>query len=108
MEELKKFTKEELKYLSQVYNNPSDNEFLLFHMAKLTEEVGELSEAVLLYIGRGQRKEKLKKFKKENLGDEIADVIIVALQIASTAGIDIQQVLKRKMKKVADRRGSHI
>lgn len=107
MDALKKFTKEELEYISGVCGNLPNEQLLLYLTAKLTEETGELAEAILLHIGIGQRKEKQEKYKKEDLEGEIADVIIVASMIAQVADVDIQKVLEFKTQKAISRRGSH-
>lgn len=89
-------------------DKPNDSRYLLLHSAKLMEESGELAEAVLLHIGEGQRKEKLDKFKEEDLGREIADVLIVALLIADTVGVDINNVIKEKTDIIKGRRGTRL
>lgn len=80
----------------------SQRELLFSRIAKLTEEVGELSGDVMLSLGHG-RKEKVEQFNKENLGWEIADVIIVAHLIAKAYNIDVQEVLNKKMENIQKR-----
>ena len=69
---------------------------------KLTEEVGELNEQILLHYGYS-RKEKLEKYSPENLADEIADVIFTTMLIAKSLDIDIQKALSNKLQKIHTR-----
>jgi len=79
----------------------SQRERILFRTVKLGEEYGELCESVLA-INKIQRREKPDKINTD-LAGEIADVIITALLLAESLGIDIQQALKRKMKTIDKR-----
>lgn len=80
----------------------SQREILFSRIAKLTEEVGELSGDVMLSLGHG-RKEKVEQFDLENLWWEIADVIIVAHLIAKAYNIDVEDALNKKMEKIQKR-----
>lgn len=73
----------------------------LARTVKLGEESGELAEAVLAWCSF-QRNEKMKK-KAMNLSDEIADVIITALLIAKTTGIDSERALCEKIAIIKER-----
>jgi NTP pyrophosphatase (non-canonical NTP hydrolase) len=106
------FTKEFLEfidaqdeYISRVYGSADTEKQLLARTVKLSEEAGEVSDAVLAHINN-QRKEKLDKCR--DLGGELADVIIVCALIAKTAGIDISEALEEKTKKIQQRRYEHI
>lgn len=81
-----------------------DERRLLERTVKLSEEVGELSEAVLSYLG-GQRDVKLEDFKKSHLDGEIADVIITALIIARSTDTDVSAAINDKLAKIAKRGG---
>ncbi len=89
-------------FLSSHRNNNDNKTEILARTVKLSEEVGELSEAVLTFIG-DQRKEKLDKFKKEHLESEIADVIITATMIAMSTDVDIDRAIKNKLDKINNR-----
>lgn len=80
----------------------TDNERILARMAKLAEEMGELSEEVLGSLGY-QRQAKLDARTPESLGDEVADVIITTMLLAKAMGVDIAGSLERKMKKIRER-----
>ncbi len=79
-------------------------EGLFGRVAKLTEEVGELAEAILA-SERLQRQEKLDGASSaheavENIGAECADVIITTLLLAQQAGVDINQALAHKTARI--------
>ena len=77
---------------------------------KLAEETGEVAEAVLAFVGN---EKKTLKLATENdtpegrLAEELADVIIVALNTAHAAKIDLDFMLSQateKMKQRTDKR----
>ena len=86
-----------------VEKGSSDKERLLLRLAKLTEEVGELSQDILLSLGNG-RKEKVDTFTPSQLEDEFADVIICTYLLAKSASIDIDSAVKNKFQKIKERR----
>ena len=61
---------------------------LLFDMAKLAEEVGEVAECMAKSIKT-----------KEDLGEELSDVMVVVAIIALKAGIDLNDACRNKQKK---------
>ena len=64
---------------------------IYFDLSKLTEEIGEVAECL----------NKSKK-TKEDLGDELADVIGVVMVIALKSGIDMNEaIIKKQEKRVA-------
>lgn len=81
--------------------SPREKE-ILTRAVKLNEEVGELCNDVLSIL-QLQRKSKLEKFDKRNIYEEFADVIITTIQLASTAGVDIERAVNDKMKKIETR-----
>lgn len=81
-----------------------DEKRILARTVKLTEEVGELSEAILSYC-HDQRDEKLAIFRKENLDDELADVIITTLVLARSVKSDINIAIVSKIEKIIKRGG---
>jgi len=50
-----------------------------------------------------QRKSKLEKFDKRNMYEEFADVIITAMSLAITAGVDVERAVSDKLKKIESR-----
>ena len=82
-----------------VKNNPKTR-YTMF--AKVVEEVGELSEAILINDGI-QRKDKLSKSKKE-LEGEFADVILTTMILAQELNVNMDKALTEKIKKIKARK----
>src|SRR5882724_99322 len=96
---LKKFIDIEDKRLSTNSAGADHARRALARTVKLSEEVGELAEAVLGSLGL-QRKAKLAKQTQENLEGEFADVIITTFLISKTLKIDVPAAIGRKIKKI--------
>lgn len=79
-------------------NYPDHEKRILARAVKLSEEVGELADAVLGFNAM-QRADKAKK-DKSNLSDEFADVIITTLLLALAMKVDIQKALEKKIEKI--------
>jgi NTP pyrophosphatase (non-canonical NTP hydrolase) len=75
---------------------------ILTKTIKLNEEVGELCNDVLSVL-KLQRKSKLEKFEKRNFYEEFADVIITTMQLANSAGVDVDRAINDKIKKIESR-----
>ena len=75
---------------------------ILTKTIKLNEEVGELCNDILSVL-KLQRKSKLEKFDKRNFYEEFADVIITTVQLANSAGVDINRAISDKIKKIETR-----
>ena len=86
-----------------IKNSPEmdDNYRLFVRAVKLTEEVGELSSQIIHY-GNFQRREK-GKFNRNELAQELADVIIMTLLLAKSTDINIIEALKNKISKISKR-----
>ena len=67
----------------------------LTNMAVLTEEVGELARV----IARKYGDQSFKVGEKDNLGDEMADVLWVLLCLANQTGVDLTEELKKNIEK---------
>ena len=81
----------------------SEREIVLSRTVKLNEEVGELC-AEILALDNDQRKEKLAKMKeKDNLPNELADIIITTLLLAEVLDVDIKTALEDKIEKINQR-----
>lgn len=70
-------------------------------LAKISEEEGELSGAVLSYL-KLQRRDKTRQTKTD-VSDEVADVLITTMLLADQLGIDIEKCLESKIKRINDR-----
>jgi len=71
----------------------------LTNMAVLTEEVGELARVMARKYGD----QSFKPGEKENLGEEMADVLWVLLCLANQTGIDLTEELKKSVEKKTKR-----
>lgn len=71
----------------------------LTNMAILTEEVGELARV----IARKYGDQSFKAGEKENLADEMADVLWVLLCLANQTGVDLTQALEENLRKKTQR-----
>ena len=71
----------------------------LTNMAILTEEVGELARVMARKYGD----QSFKPGEKENLGEEMADVLWVLLCLANQTGVDLTEELKKSIEKKTKR-----
>ena len=71
----------------------------LTNMAVLTEEVGELARV----IARKYGDQSFKPGEKDNLGDEMADVLWVLLCLANQTGVDLTTELQKNIEKKTKR-----
>lgn len=105
LNELGTFIDHQFSHLSKLFPDLYENHEMLAYAAlsKLSEETGELSEAVLKHFSR-QRK--TKSLEEDPIPKEIADVIIVALLLARQFDIDITEMMRNKIQYLEDRRNS--
>ena len=66
----------------------------LTNMAQLTEEVGEVARIIARRYGEQSEKE---SDKNKDLGEELADVIFVAVCLANQTGVDLEKAFQDKM-----------
>jgi NTP pyrophosphatase (non-canonical NTP hydrolase) len=71
----------------------------LTNMAVLTEEVGELARIMARKYGD----QSFKEGEKDNLADEMADVLWVLLCIANQTGVDLTDAFNRNLEKKTQR-----
>lgn len=71
----------------------------LTNMAVLTEEVGELARV----IARKYGDQSFKQGEKDNLADEMADVLWVLLCLANQTGIDLTEAFRQNLEKKTNR-----
>lgn len=71
----------------------------LTNMAILTEEVGELARVMARKYGE----QSFKEGEKENLDDELTDVLWVLLCIANQTGVNLTEALQRNLEKKTKR-----
>lgn len=71
----------------------------LTNMAVLTEEVGELARV----IARKYGDQGFKPGEKDNIGDEIADILWVLLCLANQTGVDLTSEFEKNLEKKTKR-----
>lgn len=71
----------------------------LTNMAVLTEEVGELARV----IARKYGDQSFKAGEKDNLADEMADILWVLICLANQTGVDLTKAFEANIKKKTDR-----
>ena len=71
----------------------------LTNMACLTEEVGELARVMARKYGD----QSFKPGEKDNLGEEMADVLWVLICLANQTGVDLTEELEKSIKKKTNR-----
>ena len=71
----------------------------LTNMAVLTEEVGELARVMARRYGD----QSFKAGEKDNLADEMADVLWVLTCLANQTGVDLEQAMERNFQKKSER-----
>ncbi len=89
------------------YENHDPDYVALRQVAKMGEEFGEACEAVLACFGH-QRTDKLGRdmdARRAAAEDELADVILSALGLASRMGLSVSDGMSRAVSKVAERAG---
>ena len=100
--ELQKFIESQNKHIRSLYPNLDDTEkYVYAQSVKLSEEMGELSEAVLAHF---QTQRKSKRDKDIWLEKEFADVIITTLLLAKSMGVDTNQALRERVALLQSRR----
>jgi len=87
------------KKLAESYKVHDAEKLAYMRLAKLVEETGELSAEVLKRFGR-QHESKLVDGVKDDLENELADVIITALLLAKCLDVDPDRCLERKIEKI--------
>lgn len=75
---------------------------ILARAAKISEEVGELSNELLATLEL-QRKDKLQTFKSENISKELVDVLFTAFILGITLDIDIETAIKDRLNDINNR-----
>lgn len=73
-------------------------------MMKLFEELGELSDEILSSMNL-QRTQKVANYSHQNMEDELADVLASVFLLAIELGVDVEEILKRKIAYTKERFG---
>lgn len=69
-------------------------------MAQLAEEVGEVARIISRRYGEQSEKE---SDKQKDLGEELADVIFVAICLANQTGVNLQSAFDKKLQLKSER-----
>ncbi|AWU39921.1 nucleotide pyrophosphohydrolase [Blattabacterium punctulatus] len=70
---------------------------ILTNTILLSEEVGEVSRIIARNYGEQSLKKDCKE--KEDLGEELSDVLFVLICLANQTGIDLEESFHKKLKK---------
>jgi NTP pyrophosphatase (non-canonical NTP hydrolase) len=97
--ELTEFIKAQTERVKKYYNCKDPKMFSLTATVKLNEELGELCQEILASTGM-RRKDKASKHNKQTLSEEFADVLITCLILANSLDIDLEKVLREKIKSI--------
>ena len=71
----------------------------LTNMAVLTEEVGELARVMARKYGD----QSFKQGEKDNLADEMADVLWVLISLANQTGVNLTEAFRQNLEKKTNR-----
>jgi NTP pyrophosphatase (non-canonical NTP hydrolase) len=93
LRELQKMVDEWIKNVGVRYFNELTNTVILM------EEVGELARIMARKYGEQSFKEN----EKNNLGEEMADVLFVLICLANQTGVDLEKEFLEKMKRKTER-----
>jgi len=103
IKELMNFIDLEDKRLREKFSHlyTTQKERIFARAIKLNEEVGELCNELLAFVG-DQRNDKINNNQNisEKINEELSDVIIVALLLSKTIGVDILEGLKKKIEEI--------
>lgn len=103
-DELTNFINEQTAYLTSLntdeYNADIEKRSYA-QTVKLSEEVGELCEAILAHFNNQKRDKNGKEYSKEG---EVADVMITLLILCQHLKIDASKALETKIKVITERR----
>ncbi len=92
--ELQKRVVENAINYGQKYNVKIDEDFALL---KLYEEVGELTQAVLIHRKKSRPEKHVpEEVSKKELAKELADVVGMAIVNAHLLGIDLEEAIDKK------------
>lgn len=78
------------------------NQQIFTRTMKIVEELGELADEILTSMNLA-RDSKIAAFSRENMEDEYADVLGSLILLSLELGIDVEKVIRRKIKFTRDR-----
>ena len=84
-------------FLNAHWPLPDHQQRIFARTMKIMEELGELSDELLTSMNLS-RNSKIAKFSQENVEDEYADVLACVIILGRELGIDVEKVMKKKIK----------
>lgn len=84
-------------FLNSHWPLPDHQQRVFARTMKVMEELGELSDELLTSMNLS-RDSKIAKFSQENVEDEYADVMACVVILGLELGIDVEKVMKKKIK----------
>ncbi len=103
--DLNKLVEAQRLWVSEMFDaSGKSGERYIYQLVKLSEDVGELSEAVLAKDGLQRAKKLNLEGNNEGIAAEICDVLMVVLVLAEELGIDVDYALSKKIEILEKRR----
>lgn len=96
------FKKIEKHLNKNAYPKDKANRLMAKHL-KVSEELGELTDEILLKLGYQLRKEKQQNFKNENIENEWFDVLATVILLGMELDIDIEELSKKRLREIKKR-----
>ncbi|OIP74166.1 MAG: hypothetical protein AUK08_02870 [Candidatus Pacebacteria bacterium CG2_30_36_39] len=96
--------KEVGEFLNTRWPLKDKNQQIFARTMKVVEELGELADEILTSMNLA-RDTKIAAFSRENMEDEFADVLGSLILLANELDIDVEQVMRKKLKFTRDRFG---
>ncbi len=84
-------------FLNQNWPLKSKMKRVFARTMKIVEELGELADEILTSMSL-QRESKVAQFSRENLEDEYADVLGSLILLGIELDIDVEKVMRKKLK----------
>jgi|GEM_PF-306626 len=84
-------------FLNAHWPLPDHQQRVFARTMKVMEELGELSDELLTSMNLS-RDSKIAKFSQENVEDEYADVMACVIILGNELGIDVEKVMRKKIK----------
>ncbi len=94
-------------FLNQRWPLKDDQQRIFARTMKIVEELGELSDEILTSMNL-QRNSKIAAFSHQNIEDEFADVMGSLILLGNELGIDVEEVMQRKIQFTKERFGMEL
>jgi len=101
-DEIEIFIRDQNKLLAKMFPVGDDQSRVFRQFMKMSEEVGELADAILKKNNL-QRSDKYNDSDDNEIAYELADVLITVMLLADTLDIDVKKALTDKIAKIKAR-----